>query len=230
MDFTKLNALINELQSRKEFEIEVELGDPVFEANYLSTIDEIKWNPKKLFDNFFKIHDGVELIYRANDEIIGETCIGELITIFNLFAQEHYIHAFDEFGEDFRQFARQFFPLDIYKESLDEVEFSVIKPVTEDELEFWIWNNSGQKYKLKFKTFEEYLEAGINCKFIVHWQHFYIDSDAMNLSDSFTKEFLASDFDAAIRRMESALDSMHKYFPDIAWAEQESTLKRIREI
>ena len=209
---------------------EVELGESIIDADYDSINQEIGINLRPSFDDVVSEHDRFKFILCENDDVISECMIDGLIMTFNEFGQEHYIHAFGEFGNEFISFARQFYPLDIYEKACNELTLVVVKPITSvnDEMEFWIWDNSGSKYKLRFKTFMEYLEAGIGCSFCVFWQYFYLDTDSVNFEDAFTQEWLASNFDRAISRMQDVLARMKEYFPNEDWSYQEGELERVK--
>lgn len=229
MIFDKINDLLDELKREKFVLVKNELGDPIKENNYKMVENELGLKLKRLFHNLFGIHRSIEIFYKnADDSIVGECSIEGLKYSFNEYAQELYIQIYDEWGEEFKTFARQFYPLDIYRESLDAVTLTVVKIIDEEHLEIWIWNNAGPKYKLKFNSIEEYLEAGVKCKFIICWQYFYIDTEALDFNDPFTKEWIASDFFDAVSRMKTALGSMKEYFPEEDWSYQEGEMERVK--
>jgi|SRR5690554_405306 len=209
---------------------EIYLGDSIIESDYESINQEIGIDLRHSFNDVFSEHDKFKFILYANDNVISECTIDGLIMTFNEFGQEHYIHAFDEFGEEFISFARQFYPLDIYEKACDETTLVVVKPITlvNDKMEFWIWNNVGPKYKLRFETFGEYLETGISCRFCIFWQYFYLDTKAMDFNDPFTKEWIANNFNGATSRMKTALTSMKEHFPKEDWSYQEGELERVK--
>jgi hypothetical protein len=235
MDFTELNALIQELQDRSDIEITFELGDPLVDEDDYKTIEEhCNWNPRNLFHDIVNIHDGIDLIYKNEGKEIGEVNVMMLCGMFNEMFQEHYFahHEIEEQNpsEEYLDFCKQYYPIDIYKESTSDQVFTVVKPISEDELEFWIWHGADPRFKLRFKTVEEYLKVGIKNKFIVNWQYFYIDTESMDFSDEFTRNWLASDFSGATISMDWALEQMKRHFPNADWSEQEQELKRVKEI
>ena len=131
-------------------------------------------------------------------------------------------------GRHSKLFAQQFYPFDIYRESLDAVTLTAIKIIDEEHLELWIWNNAGQKYKLRFRSIEDYLEAGTQCKFVIFWQYFYIDTDAMDFFDPFVKEWVAFGYSEAILRMGEALETLKEYFLTEDWASHQKELERVK--
>lgn len=223
MIFDKINLLEKELNSR--FEVDLILEREIREFHYETSKEECGFNLKKLFHS---VYSGFSLKWKYDEQVLGEINVPRIIYSFASTAQERLIHVFAEFGEEFKTFARQFYPLDIYRESLDAVTLTVVKIIDEEHLELWIWNNSGHKYKLKFSSIEEYLEAGVKCKFIVCWQYFYIDTDTMDFSDSFIAEWVASGYDGAIHRMEDTLETMKEYFPEEDWSYQEGEMERVK--
>ena len=229
MSIQTINQLVEKLKTNNLIPTKVELGDPIRENNYKMVEDEVGLKLKKHFHEVFSVHRNIEILFKAKDEsIVSECSIEGLKYSFNEYAQELYIQIYDEWGEEFKTFARQFYPLDIYRESLDAVTLTVVKIIDEEHLEIWIWNNAGPKYKLKFNSIEEYLEAGVKCKFIICWQYFYIDTEALDFNDPFTKEWIASDFFDAVSRMKTALGSMKEYFPEEDWSYQEGELERVK--
>ena len=229
-----LNILSNFFHEDNDYNLtaEKEIGGPIIEADYDSIKTEIGVDLRPSFHEVTSLHDSFKFLLLNDDLVVSECVIDGIIMTFNDFSQEHYIHAFDEFGESFIKFARQFYPLDIYEKATDEVTLTVVKPISDsnNEIEFWIWNNSGQKYKLRFQSFLEYLIAGISCKFCVFWQYFYIDIDSMNLDDPFTNEWLAQSFSEAINRSNFCLESMNRFFSDYDWSMQEKELERLKNL
>ena len=175
MIFEKINQLVKELDSR--FEVDLILEREIREFHYETSKEECGFNLKKLFHSVYSVHSGFSLKWKYDEQVLGEINVPRIIYSFASTAQERLIHVFAEFGEEFKTFARQFWPLDIYKESLDAVKLAVVKIIDEEQLEIWMWNNAGPKYKLKFNSIEAYLEAGVKCKFIINWQYFYLDTD-----------------------------------------------------
>ena len=219
MIIQKLNDLIQELSSNEQLvQNIVELGEPIRSKNYKTVESEIGYDLQSLFDMIFSIHREIELVFSSkDDEVICECSIEGLQYIFNEAAQTKRIHAFDDFDPRFKELCKTLYPLDIYQKSFDAVTLTAVKIISATELEFWIWNNSGQKYKLLFKTFIEYFEAGVDSKFIVGWQYFYLDKSALNFEDQFTREWLAHSLSAAKFRALESLDRMKTYFPKTDW-------------
>jgi|GEM_PF-5353861 len=204
-----------------------ELQDKLFD----SIKEQIGINIEKLYGKVFSSNNGFELTFKNSDNlIIGELNVLRVHYSFAPAIQERFIQVYDEWGEEFKTFARQFYPLDIYKEALDSITLTAVKIIDEEHLELWIWNNAGQKYKLKFKSIEEYLEAGVQFKFVIFWQYFYIDNDAMDFSDPFTKEWVAFSYSDAISRMNEALETLQEYFPKEDWSYQEKELERVKDL
>jgi hypothetical protein len=226
MIFDKIKGLVESLNNR--FETNVSYGKSVYDFHYPTSEEVMAIDVRKMFDEIYKVHSGFNLVWKFDEQIFGEVNLLQMLFIFATNAQEHYIQIYDEWGEEFKKFARQFWPLDIYEESLDAVTLTVVKIIDEEHLELWIWNNAGPKYKLKFNSIEEYLEAGVKCKFIVCWQYFYIDTEALDFNDPFTNEWIASDFNGAMSRMKTALASMKEYFPEEDWSYQEGELERVK--
>lgn len=213
----------------KKFDVvDQELGEAIIEADYDAIKTEIGIDLRPSFHQTVSQYDRFKFLLEADGSVISECVIDGIILTFNKFAQEHYIHAFDEFGDDFIKFARQFYPLDIYEKAEDEVTLTIVKPITDENpnLDFWIWNNAGHKYPLKFKTFEEYILCGIDNKFVVGWQYFYVETESVDFDEPLR---LAPDFSDAMYRMDWALQLMKKYFPDDDWSMQEQELKRVND-
>jgi len=240
MDFTGLNDLILELQNRNEFELEFEIGEPIIDEDDYNPVEEkFDWNPRKMFHNIINVHDGIDLAYRIKGVGKGGTEIGEVkimmfFCLFDEMMQENYYahHELDgmDIPKEYFEFWNKYYPLDIYKDSQSEQIFTVVKPIDEDELEFWIWDSAGPKFKLIFKTYEEYLNAGIKNKFIVFWQYFYIDSNSMDFSDDSINITSASDFSGATIKMDWALEQMSQHFQNEDWSYQAREMKRLKEL
>lgn len=228
MILTNLNKLIGQLDQR--FETTSSFNSAINKILYETSQEEIGFNVESQFDEIYSKNNGFSLTWKMDDQILGELFLPRITSIFASSAQERCIYVDHEWGEQFKTFARQFWPLDIYKESLDSVTLTVVKIIDEDHLELWIWNNAGQKYKLKFKSIEDYLEAGVQCKFIVCWQYFYVDTEALDFNDPFTNEWIASSYAGAISRMETAMESMKEYFPEEDWSYQENELERVKQL
>lgn len=223
----KIINFLESIKSKKDILIEQEiLGRPIREVSYKGVNEDFKMDFKKMFHPVFSEHKELEIILKADEEVICECSIESLIYIFNEEAQRD-IYTDETLSPKFTALVKKLYPLDVYRHSLDAVTLTAINPIDEDTLEFYIWNNSGHKYKLKFKTFEEYVNCAIDNKFIVFWQYFYIDTDAMDFDDTFTKEWLASDYSNAIRRMEDALETMEKYFTEDDWSYQKEEYNRV---
>jgi hypothetical protein len=226
MIFDKINDLEKELKSR--FEVDFILERSVREFHYETSMEVCNVNLKKLFHTVYSEHSGFSIIWKQDSQTFGEIQVPRIIYSFSNVYQERYIQVYDEFGEEFKSFARQFYPFDIYEESLDAVKLAVVKIIDEEHLEIWMWNNAGPKYKLKFNSIEEYLEAGIKCKFIVNWQYFYLDTDALDFNDPFTKEWVANSYLEATEDMNYALTSMKEHFPEEDWSYQEGEMERVK--
>ena len=228
MIFEKITQLEQELKGK--FEFSAEYNEEIIDYFYESIKENRGIDVTKLFNDVYSIHDGFNITIKTGQVILSEVNIVKLFCTFSNTFQERFIQVYDEWGGEFKIFTRQFYPLDIYRESLDSVTLTVIKIIDEEHFELWIWNNAGQKYKLKFKSIEEYLAAGVQCKFVIFWQYFYIDTDAMDFSDPFTKEWVAFSYSEATSRMEQALTTMKECSPNNNWAGQEKELERIKKI
>lgn len=165
MIFDKIKPLENELKGK--FQTNSKYYSELQEVLYESIKEEIGFGVKKLYHDVFSSHNGFEINWKNDDLICGEINVLRIHHSFSSPLQEHYIHAFDEFGEDFKTFARQFYPFDIYRESLDEVTLTVVKIIDEEHLEFWIWNNEGSRSFGKPTKYEYLTYPDTKIKFIM---------------------------------------------------------------
>lgn len=233
----------NKLLTKSEFKI----GEPEefdVKVPWFKSIQKyIGKDVKSTFETVVREFGTLEILYHDDEEtVIHEVNIGMLpYMTFTTSAQKRYIHAEEaipqppnekpKFADEFVAFAKRFYPLDVYRNAFDEQPLCCVKPADEHgSVEFWQWHNAGNKYQLRFKNFEEYIRAGIDCKFIVNWQYFYIDTEALDFADAFTHRWIATCFYDAISDMKECLEKMKKFFPNEDWSYQESELERVKDI
>lgn len=229
------NALPN--ISETEFSIQAPQRPDVKLPWQKAVLQETGLEVKGDFESLLNQLSVLELCYLdAEDSVIAELNFSGILMCFNDFAQEHYIHAFEDFrkeelGDAFLSFAKKFYPIDTFYKAYDGVSVGCYLPKTEESpCEFWIWNNAGHKYKLVFRTMEEYIQAAVDCKCILSWQYFYLDTDYPDFTDSFSQLWLAPSYSEAIYRMTNALELLRQYFPGKDWGKQAQELLRVQAI